>query len=151
MIARVCVAATALLAFGCGSSSTESQTTIDRCVDRLLSRDPPAPADEAAARSYVERTYCRRFAENGWIDDDGVVRIAAQHWLDRSRTCATGGEGEPARTVMCEELRRTDPILDCALLHHVRRSEVRTYLAQLDRTGRVRCDDGTPLAEVGVP
>jgi hypothetical protein len=41
-------------------------------------------------------------------------------------------------------------ILDCALLHHVRRSEVRDYVERLQREGAVECDDGAPLDDLGV-
>jgi hypothetical protein len=38
-------------------------------------------------------------------------------------------------------------VLDCGLLHLVRRNEVQTYLEELGRP--VECDDGTPLDQLG--
>jgi hypothetical protein len=147
----VALAAALLVAAGCGADEHESSGRLERCVDRLLSRSDSTAADEERVREYARTTYCERFDADGWVHEDGTLSIDAQHWLDRSGTCATGTEGEPTRTVPCEEHRRNDPILDCALLHHVRVSEVRTYLEQLDRTVPVRCDDGTPVDELGVP
>jgi hypothetical protein len=111
------------------------------------------PGDEEAARRYARTTYCRRFEENGWVYEDGAVSIAVQTWLDQGATCARGGEGEPTETVPCE-LERTNggiQTLDCALLHIVRRSEVREYIDRLELTGPVTCDDGTAADELGVP
>jgi hypothetical protein len=144
---------------GCGSSGGEASSAdrspaadarIERCVDRLLSRATVADGDEQAARRYAEDTYCARFERNGWIYDDGALSIAAQEWLDSSGTCATQTTGKPSRTVPCEEVMQGDPI-DCALLHHVRRSEIGAYLAEQRLQDRVRCDDGTPLDQLGVP
>jgi hypothetical protein len=137
------------LAAGCGSGSVN--TRVERCVDRLLTGAASDPRSDEGVRDYARRTYCDRFERNGWIYDDGALTIEAQEWLDEGGTCEAGGEGEPMRAGSCEELRRTDPIIDCALLHHIRKSEVRTYLEELDRTVPVRCDDGTPLDELGVP
>jgi hypothetical protein len=136
---------------GCGSSNENAG--VDRCVDRMLSRSEVGAADEESARSYVRRTYCERFEGNGWVDDDGVLSIAAQRWLDDSGTCEAGGEGQPSRTVPCEEFEEPPALrhVNCALLHHVRRSEVRAYVAERQREGPFACDDGTPLAELGVP
>jgi hypothetical protein len=107
-------------------------------------------AHEQEARRYAEDTYCARFERNGWVYDDGALSIAAQEWLDNSGRCATQTTADPARTVPCRQILRGDPI-DCALLHHVRRSEIKAYLADRRLHGRVRCDDGTPLDELGVP
>ena len=109
-----------------------------------------ADPHEQEARRYVEDTYCARFEKNGWIYDDGALSIAAQEWLDSSGTCAAQTTGEPSRTVPCEEVMRGDPI-DCALLHHVRKREIKAYLAEQRLQDRVRCDDGTPLDQLGVP
>jgi hypothetical protein len=142
-------AAVLALVAACGSGSED--TRVERCVDRLLTSAASDPRTDDGARDYVRRTYCERFARNGWIYDDGALAIGAQEWLDEGGTCAAGSEDEPTRTVPCEGLERTDPILDCALLHHIRKSEVRAYLEELDRTVPARCDDGTPLDELGVP
>lgn len=147
-------------ASGCGSGSEETPSTasrairIERCVDRLLqSTATQNAADEESARRYARTTYCGRFEENGWVYDDGAVNIAAQTWLDRGAACARGGEGEPTTTVPCEVERTTGGVetLDCALLHVVRRSEVRAYIGRREINGPVKCDNGTALDELGVP
>ena len=140
-----------------GALSTERASAgaaarIEGCVDLLL----PATtqdANEDATRRYVRDTFCTKFEESGWIYDDGVLRIGAQTWLEEGATCATGSEGQPTQTMPCEELdaqgaRR----LDCALLHHIRRSEVKEYIERLQRKHPViECDDGTPVEDLGVP
>jgi hypothetical protein len=142
------LAAAALSACGSGS---DSATQIDRCVDRLLERAAVEEAQQAGARRYARDTYCARFERKGWIHEDGTLKIDAHVWLEGSRTCATAGAGEPARTVPCDEVEDDEARLDCALLHHVRRSEVAAYLERLQRDNLVACDDGTPLDELGVP
>jgi hypothetical protein len=136
------------------SSAPVAAIRIERCVDRLL-RDTTTQnaADEEEARRYARKTYCARFEENGWVYEDGAVSIAAQTWLDHGATCARGSEGEPTRTVPCEVERTTGGVetLDCALLHIVRRSEVREYIGRLEMSRAVRCDDGTALDKLGVP
>jgi hypothetical protein len=136
------------------SLSPAAARRIERCVDRLV-RDTTSQnaADEAATRRYARKTYCARFEENEWVYEDGAVRIAAQTWLDQGATCARGSEGEPTKTVPCEPDRTIGGIqtLDCALLHIVRRSEVREYIDRLETNGAVKCDDGTAVDELGVP
>jgi hypothetical protein len=108
--------------------------------------------DEELARRYVRRAYCGRFAKNGWVYEDGALRIAAQTWLDHGGACARGGEGEAATTVPCEPERRGGVrMIECALLRVIRRNEVVDYIEQLRREGPVECDDGTPIGELGVP
>ena len=108
--------------------------------------------DKQSLRRYARVTYCGRFEKKGWVYEDGALRIAAQTWLDEGRTCATGREGEPARTVPCEPERRGGVrIIECALLRVVRRSEVVAYIAQLRKSEPVACDDGTAIGELGVP
>lgn len=125
---------------------------MDRCSDRFLARAEAVELSDARReeiRRYVETTYCARFAERGWVYEDGTLSIAAHEWLE------AGGEEECARltqtgqeTVPCED--GEDPTLDCALLQHVRRSEVREYLEDLRRrVPDVECDDGTPLDKLG--
>lgn len=115
-----------------------------------------------AARRYVETTYCARFARRGWVYGDGSLSIDAHTWLEQGgrEVCAEAeeaSEGEPtkpARTIPCDELGAEGPgmIADCALLQHVRESEVREYLDQLRRRhGSVECEDGTPLDGLGAP
>ncbi len=156
---------TATLA-ACGSSSgetgdrappadrraTAAAGRTESCVERMLQRATAQDASEEDLRRYARDTYCARFERNGWIYEDGALSIAAHLWLEEGGTCATGSEGEPTRTVPCEEARPGGPRrLDCALLHQVRRSEVRDYVARLRREGAVECDDGTPLDDLGVP
>lgn len=149
--------AVAVLA-GCGTSrahpdSVAATTRINRCIDRLLSRSTTSSASKQELRRYAKDTYCARFERHGWIYDDGALSIAAQKWLDNGGRCATGGVGQSTRTVPCEQVTHADPtlIIDCALLHHVRRTEVIPYVAALQRNRDVRCDDGTPLNDLGVP
>ena len=132
-----------------GGPTAEANGRVERCTDRLVQR--AAGPRSAAADSYVRKTYCRPFDERGWVYDDGTLRIDAYLALERGGTCATAKAGEPVRTVPCEELEPPDPkILDCALLHIVRRREVQEYLARLQRGREVRCDDGTPIGDLGV-
>jgi hypothetical protein len=139
---------------GCGSngnaSAPDPSARVERCVDRLVSRAESGPGDEESARAYVRTTYCERFERNGWVYEDGALSIAAQEWLDEAGTCAVGGEDEPTRTAPCEEVedRRR---FNCALLHHVRRSEVRGYVEARRREGPFTCDDGTRVEELGAP
>jgi hypothetical protein len=125
------------------------QTCNDRFVERA--RAEGYDADEEQLRRYVETTYCSRFAEQGWVYEDGTLSIAAYEWGQEGGECSMAEAGEPARSVPCDDLGE-DPIIDCALLHHVRRSEVRDYVEELRREERnVECDDGTPLDELGAP
>ena len=159
-VLAVLILSTTVTACGSGrsdetpSSAAAAAIRIERCVDRLL-RDTTTQnaADEEEARRYARRTYCARFEENGWVYEDGAVSIAAQTWLDQSATCAMGSEGEPATTVPCEVERTTGGVetLDCALLHIVRRSEVREYIGRREMNGAVKFDDGTALDKLGVP
>ena len=171
---RTCMvaAALALALAGCGSTADESGddgeppvsagAAVERCTERLLSNAEleELTADEQEAfRSYTESTYCARFAERGWVYDDGALSIDAHTWLAEGgeEECAEAeaeSEGEPggsAQSVPCDEVDAgEDGTIDCALLRHVRRSEVRAYLDELQRSGQaVECDDGTPLADLG--
>jgi hypothetical protein len=133
--------------------SPAATSKIERCVDRLLQAATTRDASKEEARHYLRNTYCARFEREGWIYEDGALSIATQRWLEEGATCAIGGEGEPTRTVPCEEERRRagDRTLDCALLHVVRRSEVKDYIERMRSTGAVECDDGSALDELGVP
>jgi hypothetical protein len=76
----------------------------------LLERVPEA--ERQKARHYVEVTYCSRFAERGWVYDDGALSIEAHKWLeeDGEEECQFAVEpGEPARTVPCERLTTRGP------------------------------------------
>jgi hypothetical protein len=136
-----------------GGTSAAAAAKIERCVDRLLSRATNGAASEEVMRRYAEDTYCARFARNGWVYADGALSIAAQKWVEQSGTCATSRAGGGTRTIPCEQASPpgVPRILDCALLHHVRRREVRGYIEKLQRRGEVECDDRTPIEELGVP
>jgi hypothetical protein len=133
--------------------SPAAMSRIERCVDRLLQAATTADASIEAARRYVRNTYCARFEREAWIYEDGALSIAAQRWLDEGARCATSREGEPTRTVSCEEERRSarDPTLDCGLLRVVRRSEIGDYIERSRRNGAVECDDGSAFDELGIP
>jgi hypothetical protein len=134
------------------SPSPVAASRIKRCVDRLLQNATQNVADKGAARRYVRNTYCARFEEKGWIYDDGALRILAQFWLDKGGRCESGAEGEATKTVPCEgSLNGGVRTLDCALVHVVRKSEVRMYIDRLRTSGPVECDDGTALDDLGVP
>ena len=154
-----------LVAAGCGSSGGEpapqasgtddpsrrAQARIERCTDRFVRRIKLEDFPEltpAQARRYVKTTYCAMFEKHGLVYDDGTLSIEV-YTDSRSAVCASSRAGEPARTVPCEDVIGDYPVLDCAVLHHVRRSEVQKYLAELRETREVRCDDGTPLDELG--
>jgi hypothetical protein len=141
------VAAVGLAA--CGSSRSVDRA--DKCADLML-RLAPEQRDKvpkAIARDYVLRAYCRRFAKNGWVYADGAMSIDAQKWLVRGYRCATSASSGRTMTVPCEVVQ--SGMMDCAMLHYVRRSEARAYVSELDRRGPVACDDGTTPRELGVP
>ena len=98
-------------------------------------------------RSYLQRTYCDPFAKRGWVYADGTLSIKAQLWLMNGRACSEGSSsGGPPVTVPCDPSYES---FDCGLLPFVRKAEVQTYLAELTKTHRVVCDDGTPLDRLG--
>ena len=133
------------------SPSQAAASRIKRCVDRLLQH---ATTQNVAARRYVQNTYCARFEEKGWVYEDGALSIAAQTWLENGYACTAeaGGDGALTGTVPCEPDRSGGVrILECALLHVVRKTEVSDYIDRLRTNGPVKCDDGTPLDELGVP
>ena len=141
----ITTALVALAVAGCGSGSSDP-SRVERCTDRLLSRAKGEATD--AARAYARRTYCGPFASRGWVYEDGAVSIEAQNWLDEGgmEVCETAGGGGQSVTIPCED---ESPVINCAMLHHVRRSEVREYVAQL--RPNVACEDGTPVEQLGVP
>jgi len=149
-VIRATVLAVVLLAVAaaCGASS-DSSAPADRCVERMMDRayelHPDLQEHRAEAEAYARRTYCDRFARNGWVYPDGTLSIDAQEWLVEGRTCGTSENGK-MRTVPCEQLDAGSTTMDCAMLHFVRRSEVQEYLRHV---GASRCDDGTPFDELG--
>ena len=148
---------------GCGTGSGRSEEVatgqrpssanerIERCTERFLERVKGEDASTGEIRRYIEVTYCAPFAERGWVYVDGTLSIAAHTWLieGTSEECASAGSDEPAQTVPCLEPTGEPQIIDCAILHEVRRSEVRVYLEQLQRKHEVECDDGTPVKQLG--
>ena len=136
-----------------GGGFNASGSRIKRCVDRLLENaSAPNETMDARARRYARDTYCARFAKNGWIYSNGALSIAAQKWLDAGTTCVGSSPGSPATTMPCsDDSGGGIQTLDCALLHIVRRSEVKDYVRRLAQNGPVHCDDGTALDQLGVP
>jgi hypothetical protein len=136
-----------------GDDAAAPGARVEACTERMLRRANNDDASRADARDYVETTYCAPFERRGWVYDDGALAIDAQLWLESSgsEVCATAGAGGAATTIPCEELDRGPKVLDCAILHLVRRREVRTYLEEFGREREVRCDDGTALEALGVP
>jgi hypothetical protein len=162
-LALLIVVATAT---ACGSGTTERlgaaptsssppparSSRIERCVDRLLQNAAQNVAEKGVARRYARSTYCARFEREGWIYEDGALRIAAQIWLDKSGRCESGADGEATETAPREAILNGGVrTIDCALLHVVRKSEVSTYVDRLRTSGPVECDDGTALDDLGVP
>ena len=153
MRSKALIAAGAFALSGCasGTESSPSAARVERCVDRLLT-NAPDDARSSDVRRYARRTYCEPFERRGEIYDDGALSIGAYTWFERSAKCASASEGEPPTTVPCEELDRPGPRrVECALLRHVRRSEVDAFLRRLERERPVACDDGTSPAGLGVP
>jgi hypothetical protein len=163
---RVALAVILVIAAGCGSGedagqnagasgdpSAEAVSRLERCVERFLERAESDGLAEADVRRYIESTYCSRFEREGWIYDDGTLSIAAYLYFEEggAEECVTAEAGEETETVPCEELEGGDgPLsLDCAILHVVRRDEVREYVGELERSREVNCDDGTPLDRLG--
>lgn len=132
---------------GCGSG----ESRVERCVDELMRTARLDDADTGAARAYVKRVYCDRFARNGWVYADSALSIAAQRWLVRGgrETCETATPSGTHKRIPCSRLPHPGPReIQCGMLRHVRRREVEAYLRKL---GRVVCEDGTPLGALGVP
>jgi hypothetical protein len=164
--ARVVIAVVLVVVAGCGSGgdagensgsgdgSAEAASRIERCVERFLERAASDGLSEEEVRQYIESAYCSRFEREGWIYDDGTLSITAHVVFveaGSAEECVTAESGEEAETVPCEELEGGDGplVLDCATLHVVRRSEVRDYVEELERSREVSCDDGTPLDRLG--
>jgi hypothetical protein len=141
---------------GAASTSTggdASRSRVERCVDRLMEWNASGvnAGINAQARRYVRDTYCARFDENGWVYADGALSIEAQKWLDAGATCAASQAGDPGTTAPCTTTEAGAQVLDCALLHIVRRNEVRGYIDRLKTNGSVECDDGTAPDDLGIP
>ena|ERR1700694_1560571 len=155
MRAALAIAALLVLAgcsFGDKNAQTDAKTAsrIERCTQRFLDR---VKGDRGAmVRSYIEDTYCRPFAENGWVYADGTLSINAHLYLlkggnsCKSETLTPGGQ---MKTIPCKPVAEMLNPLECAILHQVRRDEVRAYIRMLKRSQTVTCDDGTPLDKLG--
>ena len=135
---------------GCGSTEkgeAGDSPLVAQCVHRMLERAQGEP--KRLVREYLRRTYCEPFAKSGWVHADGTISIRAHEWLLGAGTCE---KADNTTTLPCDSRTEQEaPLLECGLLHFVRRSEVRPYLADLQRRrGKVSCDDGTPLDELGV-
>lgn len=86
---------------------------------------------------------------------DGSLSIKAWNWLvgGYREACSEATPGGSTKTIPCQKLGTgyQSQLVDCVILRLVRLGEVRTYIAELRRHhGGVRCEDGTPLAALGV-
>ena len=130
------------------AGSTSAAERIERCTDRLLGSSRPRTG--VLSRDYAKSAYCKPFEELGWVYDDGALSIATLEWTRQEEACASGGsDGETYDDCIVIELPSDPVVLDCALLRHVRRVEVERYIDRLGNRS-VECDDGTPLADLGV-
>jgi hypothetical protein len=147
---RVGLAIAVLLALaGCSSGekkAVQTDSRVERCTQRFLDRI----GGDAKIRSYVQSTYCTPFARKGWVYADGTLSIKAHLDLLNAGTCeeVTSSSAGSLTTVPCNPADKLDP-LDCAILHYVRKDEVRNYIRKLERSQSVSCDDGTPLDKLG--
>ena len=138
-------------AVGGSGRSSAAESRVERCTERILAAvdSEDSQLTRQQLRRYVERTYCARFEERGLIYEDGTLSIDV-YTDSGSEHCEIVEPGQPSRPVPCEQFAGRDEVLDCALLQHVRKSEVRRYLAELrERRGTVTCDDDTPLDQLG--
>ena len=152
---RIGLAIAVLLALaGCGGEKKATQPTVEaspraeRCTQRILDR--VSGDNGAEARAYIDRAYCVPFDRKGWVYSDGTLSIDAHLYLLNSGVCSAG-TSEPegsTTTTTCDPADLLNP-LECAVLHYVRKDEVRTYIRKLKRKQSVECDDGTPLNELG--
>jgi hypothetical protein len=152
---RIGLAIAVLLALaGCGGEKTaalpkvEASPRAERCTQRILDR--VSGDNGPKARTYIAGVYCVPFDRKGWVYADGRLSIAAHLYVLKSGVCqeASGTPGGSTTTTKCDPADLLDP-LECAVLHYVRKDEVRTYIRKLKRTHSVSCDDGTPLDELG--
>ena len=153
---RLALAAILIVVAGCGPGEDASEDAaaarVERCVDRFLEQAESADLSESDVERYLESTYCTPFEREGWIYEDGTLSIAAHVALEESGSeeCVKAESEGGTETVPCEELEAGGPLeLDCAILHLVPRDEVREYLAELEQSREVSCDDGTALDRLG--
>lgn len=128
----------------------ETAGRIERCTERFLSRSDGGGS--ATVSSYIQRSYCEPFTRKGWVYYDGALKIDAHLYILSSGSCesATSTPGGQTTTLPCDPRAALLDPLECAVLHYVRRDEVRAYIRKLERSQRLRCDDGTPLDKLGV-
>jgi uncharacterized protein YjhX (UPF0386 family) len=143
-----------LVLAGCGGEEKAAQPTVEaspraaRCTQRILDR--VSGDNGAEARAYIDRAYCVPFDRKGWVYADGTLSIDAHLYLLNSGVCSAGTSdpGGSTTTTPCSPADLLDP-LECAVLHYVRKDEVRAYIRKLKRKQSVSCDDGTPLDKLG--
>ena len=155
---RVGLAIAVLLALtGCSSGEKKAAQTNARgtsrvklCTQRFLDRVGGGQR-AAETRNYVERMYCGPFARNGWVYADGTLSINAHLDLLNGSACVetTSTPGGSTTAIPCDPRAEMLDPLDCAVLHYVRKDEVRAYIRNLKRSQSVSCDDGTPLDKLG--
>ena len=115
-------------------------------LTRALETNASLEQQRSETERYLRRTYCDRFAKNGWVYADGTLALDAYRWAEQGHSCVTARPGQVEAPRGCDA--RASSTLDCALLHHVRRSEVQAFVATLPKP-RPACDDRTPLGDLG--
>jgi hypothetical protein len=147
-----------LVVAGCSFGDDPSASErVERCVERLVQRadtEQLTPERRPFLERYARETYCARFERRGWVYEDGTLSIASYRWAmgGGESECVVAAEpGGPPVGAPCPDAERVaeDPMLDCALLHHVPQEQVQAYLGTLPRRDELVCDDETPLAELG--
>ena len=131
-------------------TDTEVASRVEGCTQRFLDR-VGGGRNTAETRSYIQRMYCGPFARKGWVYADGTLSINAHLDLLNGGACAEAAStpGGSTVTIPCDPRPAMLDPLECALLHYVRRNEVRAYIRKLERSQDVTCDDGTPLDRLG--
>jgi hypothetical protein len=155
---RVGLAIAVLLAVtGCSSgekkaarTDTEAAPRVEHCTQRFLDR-VGGGQNAAQIRSYIERAYCGPFARKGWVYADGTLSIKAHLAVLNGSACEeeTLAPDGSTITLPCDPRATMLDPLECAVLHYVRKDEVRAYIRNLKRSQSVSCDDGTPLDKLG--
>ena len=140
------LALVALLA-GCGSNGDEPSagdgSPVEKCVERLAARLQDTKV--ADPKGFARRSYCEPLDKQGLVHEDGTLKIPVVQ--SGASLCAAPQPGEPVQTIPCNDI--PGPLLDCGLLDLVRRAEAQAYIKKREEEGDVRCDDGTPLDELG--
>ena len=63
-------------------ASSRSKQCTDRILDGIKGNRSPI------VQSYIQRTYCDRFAKHGWVYEDGTLSIKAHLWVMNGYTCS---------------------------------------------------------------